>query len=265
MARTRAICEKYKFEIDPLEKIEDLSVGVKQKVEIIKALIRGAEILILDEPTAVLTPQETKELFEQLKLLKQAGHTIIFISHKLNEVKYLCDRITIIRHGRTVREYAAADVSESDISRLMVGTDVELKIHKDPAKPKAVVRSVQDLVTYNEAGKKTLGGVSFTVREGEIVGICGVEGNGQCAIINMIPGLGQGGSGDITVNGRDIRSMSIRQLRDEGMVHVPEDRMAMGAAKDMSIRENLMADKISLPQYNKKFTLNDEAITMDTN
>lgn len=265
VARTRAICEKYKFEIDPLEKIEDLSVGVKQKVEIIKALIRGAEILILDEPTAVLTPQETKELFEQLKLLKQAGHTIIFISHKLNEVKYLCDRITIIRHGRTVGEYAAADVSESDISRLMVGTDVELKIHKDPAKPKAVVLSVQDLVTYNEAGKKTLGGVSFTVREGEIVGICGVEGNGQRAIINMITGFGQGGSGDITVNGRDIRSMSIRQLRDEGMVHVPEDRMAMGVAKDMSIRENLMADKISLPQYNKKFTLNDEAITMDTN
>lgn len=147
----------------------------------------------------------------------------------------------------------------------MVGTDVELKIHKDPAKPKAVVRSVQDLVTYNEAGKKTLGGVSFTVREGEIVGICGVEGNGQRAIINMITGFGQGGSGDITVNGRDIRSMSIRQLRDEGMVHVPEDRMAMGVAKDMSIRENLMADKISLPQYNKKFTLNDEAITMDTN
>ena len=213
----------------------------------------------------MLTPQETKELFEQLKLLKQAGHTIIFISHKLNEVKYLCDRITIIRHGRTVGEYAAADVSESDISRLMVGTDVELKIHKDPAKPKAVVLSVQDLVTYNEAGKKTLGGVSFTVREGEIVGICGVEGNGQRAIINMITGFGQGGSGDITVNGRDIRSMSIRQLRDEGMVHVPEDRMAMGVAKDMSIRENLMADKISLPQYNKKFTLNDEAITMDTN
>ena len=178
-------------------------------MEIIKALIRGAEILILDEPTAVLTPQETKELFEQLKLLKQAGHTIIFISHKLNEVKYLCDRITIIRHGRTVGEYAAADVSESDISRLMAGTDVELKIHKDPAKPKAVVLSVQDLVTYNEAGKKTLGGVSFTVREGEIVGICGVEGNGQRAIINMITGVGQGGSGDITVNGWDIRSMSI--------------------------------------------------------
>ena len=261
---TRAICEKYNFDIDPLAKIEDISVGVKQKVEIIKALIRGAEILILDEPTAVLTPQETKELFEQLKLLKEAGHTIIFISHKLNEVKYLCDRVTIIRHGRTMGTHNVADVTEADISRLMVGSDVELTISKTEAKPKDAVLRVKNLITYNEVGKKTLNGVSFTVREGEILGIAGVEGNGQRALINMITGFGEGGSGEVSINGKDIRSLSIKQLRQEGLVHVPEDRNVMGVAKNMSIRENLISDKINLPKYNKRFTLNDDAIEADT-
>ena len=261
---TRAICEKYNFDIDPLAKIEDISVGVKQKVEIIKALIRGAEILILDEPTAVLTPQETKELFEQLKLLREAGHTIIFISHKLNEVKYLCDRVTIIRHGRTMGTHNVADVTEADISRLMVGADVELTISKTEAKPKDAVLRVKNLITYNEVGKKTLNGVSFTVREGEILGIAGVEGNGQRALINMITGFGEGGSGEVSINGKDIRSLNIKQLRQEGLVHVPEDRNVMGVAKNMSIRENLIADKISLPKYNKGVTLNDEAIDADT-
>ncbi|MBR5291783.1 MAG: ABC transporter ATP-binding protein [Clostridia bacterium] len=261
---TRAICEKYNFDIDPLAKIEDISVGVKQKVEIIKALIRGAEILILDEPTAVLTPQETKELFEQLKLLREAGHTIIFISHKLNEVKYLCDRVTIIRHGRTMGTHNVADVTEADISRLMVGADVELTISKTEAKPKDAVLRVKNLVTYNELGKKTLNGVSFTVREGEILGIAGVEGNGQRALINMITGFGEGGSGEVSINGKDIRSLNIKQLRQEGLVHVPEDRNVMGVAKNMSIRENLIADKINLPKYNKKLTLNDDAIDEDT-
>ena len=261
---TRAICEKYNFDIDPLAKIEDISVGVKQKVEIIKALIRGAEILILDEPTAVLTPQETKELFEQLKLLREAGHTIIFISHKLNEVKYLCDRVTIIRHGRTMGTHNVADVTEADISRLMVGADVELTISKTEAKPKDAVLRVKNLITYNEVGKKTLNGVSFTVREGEILGSAGVEGNGQRALINMITGFGEGGSGEVSINGKDIRSLNIKQLRQEGLVHVPEDRNVMGVAKNMSIRENLIADKISLPKYNKGVTLNDDAIDADT-
>ncbi|MBQ3132308.1 MAG: ABC transporter ATP-binding protein, partial [Clostridia bacterium] len=261
---TREICKKYNFDIDPLAKIEDISVGVKQKVEIIKALIRGAEILILDEPTAVLTPQETKELFEQLKLLREAGHTIIFISHKLNEVKYLCDRVTIIRHGRTMGTHNVADVTEADISRLMVGADVELTISKTEAKPKDAVLRVKNLITYNEVGKKTLNGVSFTVREGEILGIAGVEGNGQRALINMITGFGEGGSGEVSINGKDIRSLSIKQLRQEGLVHVPEDRNVMGVAKNMSIRENLIADKISLPKYNKGVTLNDDAIDADT-
>lgn len=261
---TRAICEKYNFDIDPLAKIEDISVGVKQKVEIIKALIRGAEILILDEPTAVLTPQETKELFEQLKLLREAGHTIIFISHKLNEVKYLCDRVTIIRHGRTMGTHNVADVTEADISRLMVGADVELTISKTEAKPKDAVLRVKNLVTYNELGKKTLNGVSFTVREGEILGIAGVEGNGQRALINMITGFGEGGSGEVSINGKDVRKLSIKQLRQEGLVHVPEDRNVMGVAKNMSIRENLIADKINLPRYNKGVTLNDDAIDEDT-
>ena len=144
---TKEVCEKYGFDINPRALVQDLSVGVKQKVEIVKALVKGCEILILDEPTAVLTPQETAELFVQLKQLKEIGHTIIFISHKLNEVKELCDRVTVIRKGRTVGVYNVAEVTEADISRAMIGIDVELKIEKKKAEPKENILTVKDLVS----------------------------------------------------------------------------------------------------------------------
>lgn len=248
---TKEVSEKYNLIIDPLAKVEDISVGLKQKVEIIKALVKGAEILILDEPTAVLTPQETKELFEQLLALRTAGHTIIFISHKLDEVKSLCDRVTVIRHGKTVGVYNIADVSQADISRLMVGVDVELTIDKAKAKPGKNVLEVKNLNLKNAIGKKVLSDVSFSVREGEILGIAGVEGNGQSDLINMITGFAEGGTGSITLFGKDARKMSIRELRDNGLVYVPEDRMTTGTAPSLSICENLMADKASLPRYNK--------------
>ncbi len=263
-AMTREVSERYGFDVDPQARVRDLTVGVKQKVEILKALVRGAEILILDEPTAVLTPQETDELFEQLRALKASGHTIIFISHKLGEVKSLCDRITVIRRGRTVGTHLVADVSEADISRLMVGLDVETQVPKAPAKPGEAVLALKDLVSFDKDGKQVVNGVSFSVRSGEIVGIAGVEGNGQTQIVDAITGFATGGSGTLEFEGRDVRSMSIAELRAAGLAYVPEDRMTTGIAANLSIRENMLAGKAALPRYNRGLFLDQDAIRRDT-
>ena len=169
---------KYNLYVDPDKRVEDLTVGQKQKVEILKALFRGAKILILDEPTAVLTPQETQELFDELLHLRDNGYTIIFISHKLQEIKQICSRITIIRRGTTMGVHEVDQVSEQDISRLMVGRDVILNVEKEPASPKEALVKVRDLVVVDENGKHAVDHVSFSLRKGEILGIAGVEGNG---------------------------------------------------------------------------------------
>lgn len=257
---TRKIGEKYNLIVDPEARVEDISVSLKQKVEIIKALVKGADILILDEPTAVLTPQETTELFEQLANLKSLGHTILFISHKLNEVKELCDRVTIMRHGRTVGVYSASDVSEEDISRLMVGMNVELEISKSAAKPGRTVLSVSHLSAVNDSGRKVLNDVSFTVRAGEILGVAGVEGNGQRELVSMITGFEKGGSGKVFLEGKNLRSMTIKQIRKNGMVHIPEDRMTMGVAKGMTIAENLLSTQLDNPAYTGKLLFKTKAI-----
>jgi len=262
--KTKECCEKYGFDINPRAEIQDLSVGVKQKVEIIKALVKGCEILILDEPTAVLTPQETKELFVQLKGLKQSGCTIIFISHKLNEVKELCDRVTVIKKGKTIGVWNVADVTEADISRYMVGVDVDLNIPKKDATPTDNVLVVKDLTVYNEAGKKKVDGVSFSVRKGEIIGIAGVEGNGQREMIDVISGLAKYNYGNITLMGKEVKDLNIKGLRTNGMVHIPEDRNLYGCARKMSIRDNMIADKIEEPKYNKGIFLDEKAIKADT-
>jgi simple sugar transport system ATP-binding protein len=193
----RQLSEKYNLPVNPKSKIMDISVSNKQKVEILKALYRGAKILILDEPTAVLTPQEIEELFEQLKLLKESGHTIIFISHKLHEIKKLCDRLTIMRDGRSMGVYKVDEVSEDDISRLMVGRDVKLDIEKKEPKAEEVLLNVKDVSYVDEFGKGAVKDVSFSVRRGEIVGIAGVEGNGQSEIIEVITGLKRANKGDV--------------------------------------------------------------------
>lgn len=237
------ISKKYNLPIDPNEKVEDLTVGQKQKVEILKALIRGARILILDEPTAVLTPQETRELFTELKSLRAGGYTIIFISHKLNEVKELCDRITIIRRGRTMGVHSLADVSEQDISRLMVGRDVVFRIEKMPAKPGRPMIRVRDLRILEESGKVKINGISFTVREGEILGVAGVEGNGQAELVEALTGLGPYQAGTIELAGKDIKGLSVSAIRKLRTAHIPEDRMTIGVAPRLSITENTIVDK----------------------
>ena len=261
---TKECCEKYGFDINPKAHIQDLSVGVKQKVEIVKALVKGCEILILDEPTAVLTPQETKELFVQLKNLRDSGCTIIFISHKLNEVKELCDRVTVIKKGKTIGVWNIKDVTEADISRYMVGVDVDLNIPKKEAEPGENVLVVKDLTVYNEAGKKKVDNVSFSVRKGEIVGIAGVEGNGQRELIDVISGLAKYSYGSISLQGKEVKDLDIHGLRKAGMVHIPEDRNVYGCARTMSIRDNMVADKIADPKYNKGIFLNEKAIKEDT-
>lgn len=261
---TKACCEKYGFDINPIAHIQDLSVGVKQKVEIVKALVKGCEILILDEPTAVLTPQETKELFVQLKNLRDSGCTIIFISHKLNEVKELCDRVTVIKKGKTIGVWNIKDVTEADISRYMVGVDVDLNIPKKKAEPKENVLVVNNLIVYNEAGKKKVDDVSFSVRKGEIVGIAGVEGNGQRELIDSITGLSKYSYGSIKLLDKEVKDLDIKGLRQTGMVHIPEDRNLYGCARSMNIKDNMVADKIAESRYNKGILLNEKAIKEDT-
>ena len=245
------IGKKYNLYVDPDKKVADLTVGQKQKVEILKALFRGAKILILDEPTAVLTPQETAELFEELKHLRENGYTIIFISHKLNEVKELCDRITIIRRGVTMGVHNVAEVSEEDISRLMVGRDVVLNIDKEPAQPGKPLLKVKDVKIVDEFGAVHVDGVSFTLREGEILGIAGVEGNGQTQLIDAITGMGHVSSGTIELEGKNIAGLSVRKIRDMKMAHIPEDRMTSGVAANLSITENIIADKLNWKQFAK--------------
>lgn len=255
---TKEISKKYNLIVDPYVKVEDLPVGLKQKVEILKALLRGAKILILDEPTAVLTPQETKELFVELKQLSKNGHTIIFISHKLNEIKEICNRITILRHGRYMGVHNVADVSEQDISSLMVGRDVVLKIDKKDACPKETVLKVDGLSKVLDSGKKVLNNISFSVRAGEIVGIAGVEGNGQRELSEIITGLMPYKTGDIFINGETIKGKSIANIRQLKTSHISEDRMTFGVVAEASIKDNLISNIYNKKEHNKLGLMNDK-------
>jgi len=249
---TLELSEKYNLTVDPSAKVRDLPVGIKQKVEILKALYRGAEILILDEPTAVLTPQETKELFEELRLLKEKGSTIIFISHKLHEIKELCDRLTIMRNGRTQGVFEVADVSEKDISRHMVGRDVILEVEKGPASPSEISLKVESLTVVNDFGKKAVNNISFSVRKGEILGVAGVEGNGQGELVEILTGLQKLNFGKVEIEGENISNKSIKDIRNLGTCHIPEDRMTYGVAETLDIEQNLLADKHDSPRFTGK-------------
>ena len=255
---------KYNLVVDPQMAVRDLSVGVKQKVEILKALFRGAHILILDEPTAVLTPQETGELFEELKLLRDQGSTIVFISHKLGEVKELCDRVTVMRNGRHQGTFDIADVTQQQISRLMVGRDVILEVEKGPAKPSVPSLDIRGLSILNRFGKRAVNNISFSVRRGEILGVAGVEGNGQRELVEAITGLGTYLSGSILIGGQDIRGKSIRDIRKMGTCHIPEDRMTYGCAAPLSVEMNLLSCEHDSPAFNRAVLTRDKAIRVNS-
>lgn len=247
---TEEYAKKYNLHVDPNAKVRDIPVGMKQKVEILKALVRGAKILILDEPTAVLTTQETEELFKELIHLKEQGYTMIFISHKLHEIKQITDRLTIMRSGKSMGVYQTADISKEEISRLMVGRDVILTVEKDQAQPTDVVLRVRDLEYTNEWNKKMLNKLSFDVRKGEILGIAGVEGNGQRELVDMLFNLNTPDSGTTTVNGQSVIGQPQRKIRDLGVSLIPEDRMTFGMAGTATIEENLMSDRSADKKYN---------------
>ncbi len=254
------LSKRYNLHVDPRARVRDIPIGMRQKVEILKALLRGAELLVLDEPTAVLTPQETEELFVALGELKRQGHTMIFISHKLNEVRQITDRVTVMRGGRLIGVRNTSEVTEADISRLMVGRDVILKITKSPPTPGKKVLEVKDLSYFTTEGKPILKDVSFNVRAGEILGIAGVEGNGQSELVEILTGLRMPHAGLISISGQEMTSASPRQMRELGVAHIPEDRLLHGVAADASIEENLIADRIQESDYTGKIFLKSKAI-----
>jgi len=245
------ISQKYNLQVDPKARIADLSVGQKQKVEILKALLHGAKILILDEPTAVLTPQETSALFLELKALKRDGYTIIFISHKLNEISELCDRITIIRRGRTMGTFEVGAVTEQEISRLMVGREVALQPERTPYTLRETLLDIQSLKVLNHIGKVCIDGISLKVKGGEIFGVCGIEGNGQTELVETLSGQNRRYEGSIQFKGEELRGLSVQKLRQMRVSHIPEDRMTVGIAGTLSITENILADKVDQPRFGR--------------
>lgn len=245
------ISKKYGMYIDVDKTVRDISVGMKQKLEILKVLYRGAKVIILDEPTAVLTPQETGELFEALQNLKRMGYTVIFISHKLDEVKLISDRLTILKLGRVIGTYNTNDLSKEEISRLMVGRTVEFLYEKPAVNDRREILSV-DRVSYTDKFKvKKLDGVSFNLKSGEVLGLAGVEGNGQQEIVSIISGMKKPDSGKVLLRGEDITYCSIKERRNKGISIIPEDRMSDGCATELSIEDNIIS--IDSQKFTNKF------------
>jgi general nucleoside transport system ATP-binding protein len=238
-ARVAEISQRFGLAVAPGALVSDITVGQQQRVEILKALYRGAEILILDEPTAVLTPQEAQELFGIIRSLQADGKSIIFISHKLNEVLEIADRITVLRRGKKVETVPKEGATEESLARAMVGREVLLRVDKPPAQPGDVLLSVDDLHVRDERGIEKVRGISFEVRAGEIVGIAGVDGNGQTELIDAITGLQKIERGTVTVGGRDLHHATARQMLDAGVGHIPEDRQRRGLVLEFSIAENI--------------------------
>jgi ABC-type uncharacterized transport system ATPase subunit len=252
--KVRDISRRFGFHVDPDELVDDLPVGVQQRVEIIKALSRDAKVLVFDEPTAVLTPQETDELMAIMRQLKEAGTAIVFITHKLREVREVADRITVIRLGKVVGE-AAPTATNAELASLMVGRAVELTVHKEPAQPGADAFVVKDLSVIDPHGQLVVNNVSFEVRAGEILAIAGVQGNGQTELTEAIMGLQPQVRGDITLDGKSLRDLSVRRVLDSGVGFIPEDRQEDGLVGEFTIAENLMLDRSNGAPFVKGGTL----------
>jgi general nucleoside transport system ATP-binding protein len=245
--RVRELSERFGLAVSPSALVSDITVGQEQRVEILKALYRGADVLILDEPTAVLTPQEAHELFGIIRSLQADGKSIVFISHKLNEVLEIADRITVLRRGKTIETVPREGATEASLARAMVGREVLLRVEKAPAQPGDVLLSVEDLHVVDDRGIPKVRGVSFDVRAGEIVGIAGVDGNGQTELIDAITGLQKVGAGSVSVAGRELADATAREMLDAGVGHIPEDRQRRGLVLEFSIAENIALHDYAKP------------------
>ena len=245
--RVEELARTFGFRIDPDARVEAITVGQQQRVEILKALYRGAEILILDEPTAVLTPQEALELFEILRTLVREGMSIIFISHKLGEVLEIADRITVLRRGKAVDTVPRAGATEEGLARMMVGREVLLRVEKAAAQPTDPALRVEDIRVLDDRRLEAVRGVSFEVRRGEIVGIAGVDGNGQSELIDALSGLRHPTSGKVRLGARDVTGASAGQILDLGLGHIPEDRQRRGLVLDFTLAENIALHDFDRP------------------
>ncbi len=243
------LTKRYGLALDPDARMGDLPVGLQQRAEIVKVLYRGANILILDEPTGVLTPQESKELFGVLRDLVKHGKTIIFISHKLKEVLEISDRITVMRRGKVVGHLITKDTNEEEIATLMVGREVLLRVEKAPARPGGVALEVDGLTASSDQNVPALKGVSFQLRHGEILGIAGVEGNGQSELMEVLAGTRRATGGHVTLGGRDITTMDANSERDAGVAFIPEDRRGTGLVLGFSIAENSILGRERAPTF----------------
>jgi simple sugar transport system ATP-binding protein len=241
--------KRFGFEIDPDARVETLSVGWQQRVEILKALYRQAQILVLDEPTAVLTPQETVEIFAVLRRLAAEGQSIIFISHKLYEVLEIADRITVIRHGEVVGTRQPSQTNEDDLAALMVGREIQLAVERGTSHPAEPILTLENLTVRSDRGQEAVRGVSLTVRAGEILGIAGVAGNGQDELVEAITGLRRSQGGTISLAGENITGWSVRDRREHGLGYVPGDRQKYGLILEFPISDNLVLTRY----YNRPF------------
>jgi len=250
--KVKALSEKYKLHVDLDAKIEDISVGMQQRTEILKMLYRDNEILIFDEPTAVLTPQEIDELMETMRGFAKEGKSILFITHKLNEIMAVADRVTVLRKGKYIGTVDTKDTTKQELSNMMVGRPVQLQVQKETAKPGEVVLSVENLTVPSKLHKNNaVKGVSFDVRAGEIVCIAGIDGNGQTELVYGITGLEKASKGSVTLCGQNISKASIRRRSDAGMSHIPEDRHKHGLVLDDSLENNLVLQRFRESRFQK--------------
>ena len=253
--RVRDLSVTYGLEVDPDARTGDLPVGLQQRVEIVKVLFRDARFLIFDEPTAVLTPQEVEEFFAIVETLREAGRAIVFITHKLREALGVADRIAVLRRGRIVGEADPAAVDERALAEMMVGRPVDLEVDKDDREPGEVVLAVEDLRVVGQGGRDVVDGVSFEVRQGEIVGIAGVQGNGQTELIEAIVGLLPVEGGSVRLAGRDLTDSSPRSIHRAGVAHIPENRQEQGLILDFTLTENAVLDSYYDDHFSHRLTL----------
>jgi simple sugar transport system ATP-binding protein len=258
--RLTSLAREYGLSVDPDAVVEDLPVGVQQRVEILKALYRRVDCLILDEPTAVLTPAEISDLFAVIRSLKADGKSIIFISHKLKEVMEISDRITVLRSGEVVARTTPAETNEQELAAEMVGRRVALEVDKTPADPQRAVLSVGNLVVADDRGQIAVREASFDVRAGEILAVAGVQGNGQTELIEAITGMRPVSSGVVSLDGRDVTGTSPRRLFDAGLAHVPEDRQKHGLITSFSIKHNLVLNTFRRKPFSERFVISRSAI-----
>ncbi|AOT73286.1 ABC transporter ATP-binding protein [Geosporobacter ferrireducens] len=252
----RSISEKYGLQVDLEAKIEDITVGMQQRVEILKALYRGADILILDEPTAVLTPQEIKELVAIMHNLTEQGKSIILITHKLKEIKAAADYCTIIRRGKYIETVDVDTTSENELASMMVGREVSFEVDKEEREAEEVVLKIENLVVEDNRGQEAVKGLNLEVRSGEILGIAGVDGNGQTELIEAITGLRKIKSGRVLINGKDITNRTPREVFEAGVCNIPEDRQKHGLVLDFTIAENMVLENYRKEPFSKGIRLN---------